>query len=105
MKMTLDKKLGKLKMPSKRPEMDLSDLSSDDSSEQDEGSPEEEASESPDEEAAEDSGKDGDGSDALKAVSDDELMAEIKKRGLLSKLEKGGDSGDDSSDGDQSMYA
>lgn len=65
-----------------------------------EGSPEEESSESPEEASAE--GDDmsslpepmhGDEAPAdaskLESVSDDDLMAEIKKRGLLSQLEHG----------------
>lgn len=50
-----------------------------------EGSPEEEASESPEEEAGEDTA----GGQDLTAVSDEDLMAEIKKRGLTGELENG----------------
>lgn len=95
-------KLSKLKMPMKRKELDLSSL--------DEGSPEEEASESPDEEAAEAPEKEhaememGTEEEShnpqLDDVSDEELMAELKKRGLMSKLEEGGDD----KELDQSMY-
>jgi hypothetical protein len=72
-------KLDKLKMPEKKPMMN-------ESADAEEGSPEEEANESPEEEAQEqDEGK-GDASDELKMVSDDDLMAEMKKRGLMAKM-------------------
>lgn len=98
------KKLAGLKMPAKK-ELDVSEL------EKDEGSPEEEAAESPSEEASEDSsglegseedmGMDIDGDQEagesadhkqmadLESCSDEDLLSEIKKRGLLSKLQPG----------------
>lgn len=88
-------KLGKLKMPMDHG-MDLSDLHDDESSEHDasEGSPEEEASESPEEEQAEQDAGEGDeaGSEHqayLDKCSDDDLMAEVRKRGLMAELQKG----------------
>lgn len=82
--------LDKLSMPGeKHPEMDFPE----------EGSPEEEDSESPEEESKEDSEM-PDGSPDLAKVSDDDLMAEIKKRGLTAELEKGGEEGDESGKSD-----
>lgn len=88
------KGLAKLKMPPKRMEKPSEDEGVDDLD--DEGSPDEEALESPDEEKAE--GEEA--SHDLTDVSDDDLMAEVKKRGLL----KGQDDQSDSEDGDQSQY-
>lgn len=102
-----------MKMPEKRKGFDMSGLADAangkaDSADMDAGNSDEnaeadeESSESPDErkqEAAE-----------LSNVSDDELMAEIKKRGLMDQLSKGGSgdssaSGDSSNQDDQSMYS
>jgi hypothetical protein len=104
-------KLSKLSMPTKRKAIDMAALKDGPA---DEGSPEEEASESPEEEASEDDGSDGAegapddaaGDDShLAAVSDDELMAEIKKRGLAAKLMEHGDApAKDDSMGPQDMY-
>lgn len=67
--------LNKLKMPMKKP-MDLAELKDQGADEAPaEGSPEEEAMESPAEEAQEMS--------QLDQVSDEELLAELKKRGLM----------------------
>lgn len=94
------KKLGKLKMPGKRDELEMPADEMDASME--EGSPEEEASESPEEAAAE--GDDSSAGQELAHLSDDDLLAEIKKRGLMSKLQdKGEQEADDGSD--QSMYS
>lgn len=77
-------KLDNLKMPERKKklsEMDMKDMSPA------EGSPEEEASESPEEEAKEgDMGEPANPAD-LEMISDDDLLAEIKKRGLMAKLE------------------
>jgi hypothetical protein len=106
-------KLAKLKMPAKRgneKDLDLSQL--------DESSPEEDSElpESPAEDGEEmaelDAPLEGAPSSELEAVSDDDLMAEIKKRGLLSQLEEGGEEGDelppapesDDEEDDQSKY-
>lgn len=88
MKMPMDMKkkrsMSDLKMPAKR-SSDMSDYSD---MGPEEGSPEEEAGESPDEESAEDDQGHGDSSDALMKISDDDLMAEVKKRGLMAKLDE-----------------
>lgn len=74
-------KLGKLKMP-KREEVNLDELDLGPESAEEEAaeSPEEEAAESPEEESAEHPGE-------LAKVSDEDLLAEVKKRGLMSQLE------------------
>lgn len=82
-------KLGKLKMP-KREEINLDELDMGDKEE----SPEEEAAESPEEEKMEDESAEKH-TDELKSVSDEDLLAEVKKRGLMSQLEK--ETGDESS--------
>lgn len=101
-------KLAKLRMPMKRKGMDLGA----------EGSPGEEAAESPEEEKQEQDAGMGDDSmdqapddqtadghnDALTSVSDDDLLAEIKKRGLMSQLDKGSAAMDKGGESDQSMY-
>lgn len=105
--MALDmSKMRKMKMPSreedkKKPmpaasskDMDLIDMQDDDeeqdprmehmedgSVDMEEGSPEEEASETPAEESME-----------LEHVSDDDLVAEMKKRGLMKQMEQEDDS-------------
>lgn len=95
----MKKKLEKLKMPEKRQDdMDLSDL--------EEGSPEEEASESPAEEQAEQEGKSGDEEHKpgpLDNVDDEDLLAEVKKRGLVSELEKGEDQSQEDNEPDFAM--
>lgn len=73
-------KLGKLKMP-KREEINLDELDMGESPEYEAAeSPEEEGAESKEEESAEHPGE-------LKSVSDEDLLAEVKKRGLMSQLE------------------
>lgn len=73
-------KFGKMSMPAKPDEMDLSDLQGDDESGED---PKEEASESPEMEASEDSEESSpEAMDALAKASDEDLMAEMEKRGL-----------------------
>lgn len=82
MKLDLKSKLDKLKMPEKKPmAADLADEAPE-SADLEEGSPEEEAAEAPAEEQAELS--------ELDQVSDDDLLAEIKKRGLMAKLDEEG---------------
>lgn len=84
-------KLSKLKMPAKRDEMDLSeldqggnDMESGQSDHPMEGdTSEEEASESPEKEHAEDAA-----ATDLSSVSDEDLKAEMEKRGMMSDLEK-----------------
>jgi hypothetical protein len=78
-------KLSKLRMPEdkKSSDLDLSELDMG-SDQPDEGSPEEEAAESPDQEDQEAKK----GSDQLAHVDDEELIAEIKKRGLMDKLKQ-----------------
>jgi len=75
-------KLKKLSMP-KPKEFDLGEMDSAEESPEYEASesPEEEGAESPEEEASEHPGE-------LEKVSDDDLLAEVKKRGLMSQLEK-----------------
>lgn len=99
----MKKQLEKMQMPGKRKSFDLSDLGMDAGAE---GSPEEEASESESEAAAE--GDEGApesehgpsmGSEALAAASDDELLAEMKKRGLTAAMDKG------EQESDQDMYS
>lgn len=85
------KKLGKLKMPESK-KMDMSELESDagemefagDEAPSDEKSEEfaaEEDMEFPEEKPA--------GAGDLEALSDEDLLAEVKKRGLMAQLEKG----------------
>lgn len=88
-------KLDKLKMPEKKGNklfspkglVNQNDPSEDQLNEGDmgeeEGSPSEEASESPEEEAQEAPNAE------LEHVSDDDLLSEIKKRGLMDKLNEG----------------
>lgn len=82
-------KLGKLKMPMKRGnEMDASDLMDEEALE----SPNDEAAESPEEQGMEQEM----GTESpvhMDTISDEELLAEIRKRGLESQLHEG-DSGD-----------
>lgn len=76
-------KLGKLKMP-KREEMDMSEFDM----EPKEESAEYEAMEAPEEEGAEMEEMEASESPSeLKAASDEDLLAEVKKRGLMSQLE------------------
>lgn len=87
------KQLGAMAMPPKKGmevEMDFPD---DKEGSPEEGSPEEEAMESPEEEKAEDS--------ELGHLSDDELLAEVKKRGLSKQLEDG-EEGQEPDEGDMS---
>lgn len=82
--MRSESKLKKMKMPGMEDMHEHMDM--------EEGSPEEEAAESPDEEQAEQDQGEGDKgeqhkSDELAQYSDDDLMAEIKKRGLEKQLE------------------
>lgn len=89
-------KLSKMSMPEDK-KANLGDLSAggDDESGED---PAEEASESPDEEAAEGEAGEADESPAdskmLEKVSDEDLIAELKKRGIMKELdEHGGEAG------------
>ena len=125
MKLDKSKKLAKLKMPSKRPELDLSDLGADHDQDQSDGDGSDgddgdsDGAESPEmEKKEEETGMDldhdneegepadhadkvmGAAHEKLAMVSDDDLLAEIKKRGLMSKLDKDHETGDD-----QSMYS
>jgi hypothetical protein len=77
-------KLDKLKMPEKKPMMSRDEMMAQEDSE----TPEEEAAESPEEQAQEDEmGTEKHAqSDELTMISDDDLMAEVKKRGLMSKM-------------------
>lgn len=72
--------LKKLKMPHPK-SMDMSELDAESPEEEAAESPEEEAAESPEEEEKEHPGE-------LSSVSDEDLLAEVKKRGLMSQLEK-----------------
>lgn len=79
------KKLGKLKMPARKEELDLSELEDKEMPEMEEGEAlegEEDVMEASEEEIPSDKEMPLD----LSALSDDELMAEIKKRGLMSDL-------------------
>ena len=78
--------LKKLKMP-KPKSLDTSELDMSEMDEMPEESPEEEAGESKAEQASEDEGMEKHTGPELKAVSDEDLLAEVKKRGLLSQLE------------------
>lgn len=98
-------KLSKMKMPADSHKFDMSDMQDDSAPSDDdsEGSPDEEASESPAEEKAEGDDQ-GEMHHDLSECSDEDLLAEIKKRGLMDQLSKspaddqssGGDSGSDS---------
>lgn len=95
-------KLGKLQMP-KREEVDMSELDMEHPS--GEESPEYEASEGADVEAKEGpstEAKEHPGGD-LADVADEDLIAELKKRGLMGKLAEEGASEMDMSD--EEMYA
>lgn len=73
--------LKKLKMPKpKEMEMDELDLGPESAEEEASESKAEEGAESPEEESAEHPGE-------LEAISDEDLLAEVKKRGLMSQLE------------------
>lgn len=74
-------KLKKMKMPEKKGE----DMAGMEDMGMEEGSPEEEASESPDEAHMEGDDKMPENPELAK-LSDDELLAEIKKRGLMADL-------------------
>ena len=83
-------KLSKLKMP-KRDEVDMSELDMGESDGTE--SPEYEASEAPAEEGAEGmetESKEHGGGD-LAGIADEDLIAELKKRGLMGKLAEEGD--------------
>jgi hypothetical protein len=87
------KKLGKLKMPEKRGnEMELDDLGPEEMMEHEMAEGEgEEGLESPEFQAKEEeygTEMHGEGAPGLERVSDDELLAELKKRGLSAKLEE-----------------
>lgn len=94
------KKLKSMKMPDKR--MADSKMNKYMEDEDEEGSPEEEASESPEEESHEDENaeegeeKSKDKNNIVASLSDDELIAEVKKRGLISKLEESEDGSESS---------
>lgn len=82
--------LKKLKMPKpKEMEMDDLDFSPESAEEEASESPEEEGAESPEEEPAEHPGE-------LEKVSDEDLLAEVKKRGLMAQMEK--ETGDESAE-------
>lgn len=85
-------KLSALKMPGKRKELDMSELDMEEPSLDEElpgeGDPGEQEAASP---------------AALDDVSDDELLAELKKRGLSAQLDKNG--GDDGSNELDEMYS
>lgn len=84
------KKLGKLRMPEKRKGMDLSELdeSSDSVSEAgDEPAMDDAMAGDEDLEAMDMEASEGEGG-PLSGMSDDELMAEVKKRGLMAELGK-----------------
>lgn len=97
-KVKVPSKLGKLPMPAKRQEEDLSDL------DQAEADPMDDQSAGEMDDAGMDVADDGAGQkDPAADLSDDDLMAEVKKRGLMAKLTKGeesaeGESGDNSQD-------
>lgn len=84
MKKKMMSKLGKMKMPEKQDELsldenDLGDQSDSENSSQDMGAGSDEADQTnPD---------NSENSTQLEGISDDELMAEIKKRGLMSQLD------------------
>lgn len=87
------KKLGKLKMPEKRMgEMDLEDLGPEEMAEHEmEESEEDEALESPEYQAKEEEygiEMHGEGAPGLERLTDEELLAELKKRGLSAKLDE-----------------
>lgn len=87
------KKLGKLKMPEKRMgEMDLEDLGPEEMAAHEVGeTEEEEAAESPAYQTKEEEygiEMHGEGAPGLERISDDELLAELKKRGLSAKLDE-----------------
>lgn len=86
----MKKKLEKLKMPERKmdPDMDMSreDMEMAEAQE----SPEDEAMESPEYQVSEEEmGVEKKQPAPLDDISDDELMAEIKKRGLMSQLDSG----------------
>lgn len=85
-------KLGKLKMPEKK-KLSLADLENEDQgtleAHEKNESPDEEASEAPEMEAKEEEmGLEQDPSKELEMISDDDLLAELKKRGLMGKLDE-----------------
>lgn len=101
-------KLGKMKMPDdKKPpmhELDMEQAGDDHDSELPDmanGDQDDESSESPDDEKKEDAGS----ADSLKDASDDDLLAEVKKRGLMGELDSGapgaGPSADDEEKNEQ----
>lgn len=94
------KMLDKMKMPGEADHQAMMD----DMSGPPEGSPEEEGAESPEEEQTEkDNGEDTGGQD-LSAISDDDLMAEIRKRGLTAELEKSAGGNEHSSQDNSGQY-
>lgn len=119
--MASKKRLAEMKMPEKK-KLKLDELAG-----HDEGSPEEESLESPEEEAQEPDAQELDSAsapedsmemppeheapagadDQLAQASDDDLMAEIQKRGLLKQLEEQDQNsqGDQPREEDQSMYS
>jgi hypothetical protein len=85
--------LSDMPMPSKRGnDLDVSEMEMAEENE----SPEDEAAESPEyQKREEELGIEKHGDDALAGMSDEDLMAEVKKRGLLNKLEEGEPEGGD----------
>lgn len=104
-------KLDRLKMPGKR--KDDEGLMAEMQAAEDAEQPGDEEAESPEYQAKEDemgieehddAGEGhGEAGASLEQASDDELMAELKKRGLMSKLEGG--QGEENQDDSQSMYS
>lgn len=96
-------KLGKLQMP-KREEVDMSELDME-AGPSGEESPEYEMAESPEEEGGESPAIEGKehGGGELSKVADEDLIAELKKRGLMGKLAEEGDMDLEASD--EEMYS
>ncbi len=110
----MQSKLEKMKMPEKRKadqELDLSSLGGPEDFQDEEGSPDD-SSEAPDDsnehmdEQAPSDGEQRPSNAALEASSDDELMAEVEKRGLVKKLEESeGEDHNSPDDDSQDMYS
>lgn len=83
--MVLESKLNKLKMPEKKKPMNMAALGANESSSEDE---EEAAPMDLEEEGMVEESENSSMLPELEAVSDEDLMAELKKRGLLGKLDE-----------------